>query len=237
MQTSSYTEPFELHRAGLREAFCAWLMEQGPEEVLDIGAGNGALLRALAAQGVPGRGLEPDPTRAAAAREEGLDVQPSSGEHLASDDRSVDWITLRHVLHHIIVPERVMLEALRVARRGIMLAEPLSWTELPAHNLTARLEAFTRGLERQRGVHHADDLTAGELTSWFPQGWQVEVRVHAPLHTLHEADVRAMIARAAGADPLSPADAEYAESFVASARLGLLAAPGTVMVCARRDDS
>lgn len=237
MPTSDLSPETEQHRAALREAFCAWLIEQDPSEVLDVGAGRGDLIRRLRQSDVMARGIESSEALVGLALELGLPVDLGEATSLDEKDGGVPWVSLRHVLHHVVAPERALKEALRVASVGVLIAEPLTWPSLPAHRLTTRLETFTRWLERRRGVHHADNLTPGEITSMLPPDWDVEVRAQAPLHKLSPDDVRVMIDRAAGDQDLPAGDRDLADGLVESARLGLLAAPGTVMVLARRPGS
>lgn len=234
MPTTTLSTETEQHRAALREAFCAWLIEQSPTEVLDVGAGRGDLIRSLRSRDVMARGIESSEALVGLALELGLPVDLGEAIHLDEKDGGVPWVSLRHVLHHVAAPERALKEALRVASAGVLIAEPFIWPSLPAHRLTSRLESFTRGLERRRGIHHGDDLAPGELASMLPPDWDVEVRAHAPLHRYSHDDVRAMIDSAAGSEVLTAVDRDHADGLIESARLGMLAAPGTVMVMARR---
>ena len=234
MPTTTLSPETEQHRAALREAFCAWLIEQAPTEVLDVGAGRGDLIRGLRSRDVMARGIESSEALVGLALELGLPVDLGEATHLDEKDGGVPWVSLRHVLHHVSAPERALKEALRVASVGVLIAEPFTWPSLPAHRLTSHLETFTRGLERRRGIHHGDDLTPGELASMLPPDWEVEVRAHAPLHRYSPDDVRAVIDSAAGDEELTAGERDHADGLVESARLGMLAAPGTVMVMARR---
>jgi SAM-dependent methyltransferase len=51
--------------------------EVGPDSVLDVGCGSGALLAALRERGIPGVGLEHSAAGIAASRARGLDVRPA----------------------------------------------------------------------------------------------------------------------------------------------------------------
>lgn len=228
------TPETEQHRASLSEAFCAWLIEQEPTEVLDVGAGRGDLIRSLRTQDVMARGIESSEALVGLALELGLPVELGEVTSLDEEDGGVPWVSLRHALQRVPARERALMEALRVASVGVLIAEPYLWPLLPAHRLTSRLHSFTRELERRRGIYQGEDISPGELVPMLPPGWDVELRAHAPLHRYSHDDVRAMVDTAAGTQEFSDGERDLADAFVESARLGMLAAPGTVMVMARR---
>lgn len=103
--------------------------------VLDVGCGDGALLRALlrrgAAQAV---GLEPSAVQLERARggpeAEGLSFVAGAGEALDFPDGSFDLVIFFNSLHHLPLAamERALLEASRVLDEGGLLyvAEPLA---------------------------------------------------------------------------------------------------------------
>jgi SAM-dependent methyltransferase len=90
--------------------------------VLDIGAGDGQIAKALMR-------LRPD------LQVEGVDIVPRprtlipvtqyDGRTLPFADRSVDYVTIVDVLHHTTDPAAVMLEASRVARHGVVIKDHL----------------------------------------------------------------------------------------------------------------
>ncbi len=234
MPTTTLTPETEQHRASLREAFCAWLIEQDPAEVLDVGAGRGDLIRSLRDKDVMARGIESSEALVGLALELGLPVDLGEVTRLEEEDNGVPWVSLRHALQNVPARERALMEALRVASVGVLIAEPYIWPLLPAHRLTSRLHNFTRELERRRGIYQGEDLTPGELVPMLPPGWFVELRAHATLQLYSHEDVRDMVDSAAVSEVLSPGERDLADALVESARLGLIAAPGTVMVMARR---
>ncbi|MPY66816.1 methyltransferase domain-containing protein [Deinococcus sp. SDU3-2] len=79
--------------------------------VLDVGAGEGRLLRALRARGHRGEvvGLDPEP---------GEGVQRGVAEQLPFPDASFDAVLLVRVLAHLHDPARAVAEARRVLRPG-----------------------------------------------------------------------------------------------------------------------
>lgn len=103
--------------------------------VLDVGCGDGALLRALLRRGAAEAvGLEPSPPQLERARSgpeaEGLRFLAGVGEALDFPDASFDLVVFFNSLHHLPLPamERALLEAARVLGEGGLLyvAEPLA---------------------------------------------------------------------------------------------------------------
>lgn len=80
-------------------------------DVLDIGAGDGRLVRELARRGHAGRVLEIDPTP-------GPGVQPAHVEALPFPDASFDVVLFARVLAHLPDQARALAEARRVLRPG-----------------------------------------------------------------------------------------------------------------------
>lgn len=92
--------------------------------VLDVGAAAGFILKGLTHRGWTGKGIEPNPTVSAYARDQlGLDVQTGTLEQF-SPDRKVDVVTMVQVIAHFYD----VRQALQVAHNalksdGLMLIE------------------------------------------------------------------------------------------------------------------
>ena len=94
----------------------------GPAAVLDVGCGDGTLAKAITAA-TPGLDIH------------GIDVflRPRvaipaiafDGARIPYDDNSFDYVTLVDVLHHADDAENLLTEALRVARRGVVVKDHL----------------------------------------------------------------------------------------------------------------
>ncbi|GAA0506875.1 class I SAM-dependent methyltransferase [Deinococcus depolymerans] len=80
-------------------------------DVLDVGTGDGRLLRELAQRGHAGRVVGVDPTP-------GPGVQPASSEALPFPGASFDVVLFARVLAHLPDPARALAEARRVLRPG-----------------------------------------------------------------------------------------------------------------------
>ncbi len=224
----------DAHRARLRQVFAERLLSEDPATVLDLGAGSGELVAALRARGVDAKGIEPKKDKVAAARTKGVPLIHGRADKLANPAESVDWVAFRHVLHHLHSPERAIKEAVRVTRVGVALAEPFSLTGLPQHRATIQLEAFTRFFDRRRGMVHGDDLTAADILSILPEGWDVEIGVHCPLTLIPTVEMDRMLARAIDGFELDSFQQGRIEDIRATALANGMAAPGTLIVMARR---
>lgn len=171
------------HRARLLEGFLDELLRLQPHSVLDVGCGNGFLVRELAAQAIPATGLEADSRKAEALEAEGLAAVHGEAEDLPFSEDEFDWVVLRHVLHHLPGTREALAQAARVARRGIVVAEPCFPESLPPGRVAKEFDAWLKNEERKRGrCHHLNlDLPAIvdelEVAGMRPD----EARVHQPM--------------------------------------------------------
>jgi len=231
--TLTCTPNLDAHRAKLRASFLDWLIEMEPTDVFDLGAGNGALVAALGERGVRAAGLEASPERVAEARALDRPVDRGSAERTGRADGSAGWATVRHVLHHVQSPELVLKEALRIAREGVLIAEPISLTALPMHAANLRLENALRALDRARGMFHAADLSPERIAALLPADALVEVRIVAPMTRLPRAEVEYLVERSCGGLPVDAEGQESLAAALADADAGRLAPSGTAMIAAR----
>jgi ubiquinone/menaquinone biosynthesis C-methylase UbiE len=132
-----------------------------PASVLDVGSGRGKFLWPLldAFPSLPVTAVDADARRARDLEAvhlggiERLTVRQADAARLPFDDDSYDVVTLLEVLEHIPRPEPALAEALRVARRTLLLSAPSRPDENPEH-----LHLFTdgqlRGMLAACGVTH-----------------------------------------------------------------------------------
>jgi SAM-dependent methyltransferase len=109
------------------------LLAPSGRDILDVGCGGGALVRALAARGARAAGLEIAEDRLAAARaadDGGARYAVGRADALPFADASLDAVVFMRSLHHVPVTEMAAAlgEARRVLRSGgvVYVAEPLA---------------------------------------------------------------------------------------------------------------
>jgi methionine biosynthesis protein MetW len=92
------------------------------ESVLDLGCGEGELLRLLAARGLRGWGIERDPGLVLAAVENGINVvQSDLEEGLAGfEDDAFDHVVLSRTLQTMRHTQQILAEMLRVGREAVV---------------------------------------------------------------------------------------------------------------------
>jgi 2-polyprenyl-3-methyl-5-hydroxy-6-metoxy-1,4-benzoquinol methylase len=82
--------------------------------LLEVGCGDGAVLKTLCDLGWVTEGVELDPDAVANARKKGLKVHPGRLESLHLDGGRFDAVVLRHVVEHVHDPRRLLGECRRV---------------------------------------------------------------------------------------------------------------------------
>jgi SAM-dependent methyltransferase len=194
------------------------LVQPSGKDVVDVGCGGGALVRALSGLGARVIGVEINEQQLAPARRSddgggGARYLVGRAQHLPLEDGSVDAAVFMRTLHH--VPPAELLDALREARRvlragGIVyVAEPLAEGEF---------FELTRVVEDERSVRAA---AQGALARASAAGLEREATVEYDVR-LCLAGVEALRARVVSVDPAraEPFDAHRGELAEAFARLG-----------------
>ena len=105
-----------LKRRGRWKAGVVSEVLDGTESILDLGAGEGYVGDALA-----DKGHSVQLADVVDRNRTDLELAVYDGETLPFDDDEFDVVVLSYVLHHADDPDRVLEEALRVGRRGIIL--------------------------------------------------------------------------------------------------------------------
>jgi SAM-dependent methyltransferase len=124
-----------------------YLDRRPPGVLLDVGCGDGEVMRRLERLGWRALGTDPDARAVDAARARGLDARRGHLEEVGLAEASVDAITMRHVVEHLPDPRGTLAECRRLLRpRGCLVLSTPNVRSL-GHRLFG---AAWRGLEPPR---------------------------------------------------------------------------------------
>ncbi|MCX5709109.1 MAG: class I SAM-dependent methyltransferase [Candidatus Omnitrophica bacterium] len=89
--------------------------------LVDVGCGKGDYLQNLRALGWKVKGIEPDPAGAEIAGKRGISVYNGTLLQAQLPAESVDYVTLMHVIEHVLDPRELIRECLRIIKKGGVL--------------------------------------------------------------------------------------------------------------------
>ena len=158
-----YATPKGSRIARAEEALLGQLLAylQGIHTALDIGCGTGHFTCWLASQGLEATGLDRSAAMLAVAEERSPGIHYTRGvaEALPLADRSFDLAAFVTSLEFVANQERALLEAARIARRGLLLG---------VLSLASPLGMYRKALSRLRPSHYRH---ARFFTPWGLEGW------------------------------------------------------------------
>jgi SAM-dependent methyltransferase len=148
-----------------QQAFRGEIAALKPASLCDVGCGAGALVAHAASLGIAATGIEPDEAKVAEGRAAGLDLRAGAAEALPLAAGAVDLVTFENSLHHVTEIGRALTEAVRVARRAVVIVDPWFDLSIPSQRVGDRLERWLKKLDRMAGMVHWDPIAAGEITT------------------------------------------------------------------------
>ena len=105
-------------------ALVDFVQEHAGPTVVDLGCGLGGYSKVLGERGFDVRAFDVVAEYVERARGLGVAAELYDGDRLPLSDASVDTVILLEVLEHLEEPARVLAEARRVARRGVLVTTP-----------------------------------------------------------------------------------------------------------------
>ena len=136
-----------------------------PASLCDVGCGAGALLTHARSLGIAAAGVEPDAAKVADANAQGLDIRAGAAEALPFPDAAFDIVTFENSLHHATEIGRALAEAMRVARRAVVIVDPWFDLSIPSQVVGDRFERWMKVLDRMTGMVHWDPIAAGAIAA------------------------------------------------------------------------
>ncbi len=156
------------NHAHLLNQFTERLLVRQPRSVLDVGCGEGALLQRCLAAGIPSAGIESDAAAVHPLQARGMHVVQAAAGLLPFGDRSFDWVTMRHVPHHLPDPGAALAEAVRVCESGLIVAEPWFDPEIPSQRSALAVDRWLKRQHRSAGMVHNEALSPDALRRALP---------------------------------------------------------------------
>ena len=160
----------------LRARFAGLVLASGPTSVFDVGCGTGRVAMRLRDAGVAVTGFEPDQRCHAELRRVGVELAGAADvSRLPFDDGCFDWVTMRHVPHHLEDPVAAFKEVARVCNTGMVVAEPWFDRVVPSQAVAEDLDLWLKAQHRRAGRVHEPNLDIDALLGLWPKNWNVGV--------------------------------------------------------------
>jgi len=139
-----------------------------PASILDVGCGDGILLRSACEAGcVRCVGLEPDEQAAGSAQAAGLEVHVGRAENLPFPDRSFDIVAFEYVTHHLEHLQKSLLEAARVADRAVLVLDCWYDEAFASQQVARDYDEWSKRIDRRTGMVHNPCPAPPELAAPF----------------------------------------------------------------------
>jgi len=168
--------PYERYR----RQFLNQLLESHPDSVLDVGCGDGSLIRDLRERGCRTAGIEFDQAKVDEATKAGLNVQAGRGEALPFAADSFDAVTFQFVTHHLESLDQGLREAMRVARKAVFILDGWHDVTVESQRVASDFDAWSKAIDRQTGMIHNECPSPAALMA--PLASAEGVSLHYGLH-------------------------------------------------------
>ena len=192
----------------LFDRFTRRLLELEPKSLLDVGCGRGLLVHELTQRGIPATGID------AGAIKGTPQIIRADAASIPFDDSSFEWVTLRHVPHHLPDVPAALAECVRVARAGLLIAEP--WFDLddPVQQIAERWDRWWKRQHERAGDVHRPCISLNELTAALPGQFDIEAEHYRHVAPIPATAIDAMSQPLLDELPADDADrTEYAGIF------------------------
>jgi SAM-dependent methyltransferase len=154
-----------LPNAVYRREFFDSVMAEGPASILDVGCGDGAFLKAASARGCRVHGVDTDEARITKLQSEDLSAKLARAEELPFENASFDVVTFSYTTHHLAELPRALAEAVRVARRAVLILDGWYDTAVPSQRVAEAFDLWSKAIDRRLGMVHNPLPSAAELVA------------------------------------------------------------------------
>ncbi len=161
-------DPVEEHRSGQYRQMLDRAIQQRPESLLIVGSSRGALLKACRQLGTAAASVESDPQLVDTLTRQGFAAQPWDQRRLPFADLSYDWVAMHADALDIEGAEEVLVDAMRVCRSGIVLAQQWFDVSLPDQAMAACCEQWLQSQRKRRGEASGAVLTIDRVMKALP---------------------------------------------------------------------
>jgi SAM-dependent methyltransferase len=151
--------PNPIYRAEFFEA----AMAERPSSLLDVGCGDGAFLKAAHVRGCRAHGIDADEAGIAKLKAEGLPAELARAEALPFAAASFDIVAFSYTTHHLADLPRALSEALRVARKAVLILEGWYDIAVPSQRVAEAYDLWSKSIDRRLGMVHNPLPTAAEI--------------------------------------------------------------------------
>jgi SAM-dependent methyltransferase len=213
------------------------ILALAPGSLLDVGCGDGELLRAAALAGCThNAGIEVDEKIVSKHREQGLDIHLGRAEALPFDDHSFDVVTFDYVAHHLEYLDRALLEAARVSRRAVFVLDPWYDVTIASQQVALDFDNWLKVIDRRQGLVHNPCVSVAQLTAPLLMlgGFRIDYRYRLILQRMPLSRMETLAHERLGAIHGSPDLEMELAHLMDRARLHGITEDGALYLCATR---